>query len=350
MYQLPKRIAALTPYTPLSGDYRVRLDANESFLSLSDTLREQIANAVRTLDFNRYPDPNCTALCSAFASFYGVDAGLVVAGNGSDELIGLLVGSFVGDEGTLVTVTPDFSMYSFYAQLGGVQTAVFQKPDDSLVLDSDALIAFCRKQNARMLLFSNPCNPTSLLLSRQEVLKLADALPECLVIADEAYMDFAEGSVLDQVGKCDNLVVLKTCSKALGMAAIRLGFAVCPPDVARALSAVKSPYNVNSMTQAAGCVLFANPAYLRDCTTQITASRTSLFDQLRHVSQSKNKISNIYDTETNFVFLQVNNADEVACEAAKIGIALRKMGRFLRITAGSNFENQAVIAALEQLL
>ncbi|MEG1687975.1 MAG: histidinol-phosphate transaminase, partial [Angelakisella sp.] len=246
--------------------------------------------------------------------------------------------------------SPDFSMYGFYAQQAGSPLAVFEKPADSLVLEVDALVDFCRDKKARLLMLSNPCNPTSLLTGRAELLQLADALPNCLVVADEAYMDFAEGSVLDAVAGRSNLVVLRTCSKALGMAAIRLGFAVCPQPLANALRAVKSPYNVNAMTQAVGELIFDEPDYLRDCARRIRQSRDSLFVSLTALAEQQEQIISIANTQANFVFVKTTCSPALFRQAAQRGVALRLMGEYLRITAGSDEENREVIVLLSRLL
>ena len=138
------------------------------------------------------------------------------------------------------------------------------------------LISRAREADAKLLIFSNPCNPTSLAATQADILRIVNGLPGCLVVVDEAYMDFAEGSILRMAGEHDNLIVLKTCSKAFGMAAIRLGFAVARPGLILALKAAKSPYNVNSMTQAVGCVLFSHPGYLTGCANEIKSARDCL--------------------------------------------------------------------------
>ena len=115
-YELPQKLQNLTPYDPLTGHYRIRLDANESFLSPPPELMEELMAAVMAVDFNRYPDPYAVELCEKCAAFFGVDPSMVVAGNGSDELIGLIVSWFTEPGDTMAVVRPDFSMYSFYAQ------------------------------------------------------------------------------------------------------------------------------------------------------------------------------------------------------------------------------------------
>ena len=116
----------------------------------------------------------------------------------------------------MAVVKPDFSMYAFYAQAAGVSVEVFEKPAETLALDADALVAFARERDVRLVILSNPCNPTSLSASRGSVLRIVEGLPDRLVVIDEAYMDFSTGSILDVVDRYDNLIVLKTCSKRLG--------------------------------------------------------------------------------------------------------------------------------------
>lgn len=356
-YQLPEKLKQLTPYEPMQGEYPIRLDANESFLSPPDWLREEIGRAVAALDFHRYPDPYCTSLCEAYGRFLGVAPDRIAAGNGSDELIGLIVNFFLNHGEALAVTKPEFSMYAFYAQTGGFPVVVFEKKAEAsaesglrdFLFDPKALISFVKREKARVLFLSNPCNPTSAAVSRKDILTVAKGLEDCLVVVDEAYMDFWEGSVLGDIDSHDNLLVLKTCSKAYGMAAIRLGFAIGNPVLINALKAAKSPYNVNAMTQAAGCVLFSHEAYLRDCIARIKDSRDRLGKALAALARRTEEIVYACDTHANFVFLELLDAAKVFEGLCKKGIAVRLMGNRLRLTAGSEEENAALLAALEEL-
>ncbi len=350
MYELPEKLKNLVPYHPLSGSYEIRLDANESFIVPPDWLKKKIVDAVTSVAFNRYPDPYCVELCERFAAFFGIDAQFVAAGNGSDELISLIVASFSSPGETMVVVKPDFSMYAFYAQMNGVRVETYQKNPQHLGIDADALISFAKEKSARILILSNPCNPTSLAATRADILKIVDSLGDCLVVIDEAYMDFSEGSVLGMAREYDNLIVLKTCSKAFGMAAIRLGFAVASAPLINAIKAAKSPYNVNSMTQAAGCVLLEEKDYLLDCADRIKRSRDELYASMCRLAKEKSGILQVANTCANFVFLRLKEPQRIFQELGGRGIAVRCLEPFLRITAGSAQENGAVAAALEKLL
>lgn len=252
-YTIPEKLKRLEIYEPVTEIYNVRLDANESFQNLPDDIRRDVLKAVEQVEFNRYPDPFAVKLCEKFGRFFHVKPELLTAGNGSDELISLIVPNFLESGDTMLVALPDFSMYTFYAQMNNIRVEALQKAEDMVTSAAD-ILERAKDKNARLLIFSNPCNPTSLKLSRDDIIKIIEGT-DALVIVDEAYMDFAEGSVLDVVEKYHNLIVLKTCSKALGLAAIRLGFAAACKELTDILHALKSPYNVNSLTQAVGCAV-----------------------------------------------------------------------------------------------
>ena len=170
------------------------------------------------------------------------------------------------------------------------------------------------------------------------------------MIVDEAYMDFAEGSVLDVVEKYHNLIVLKTCSKALGLAAIRLGFDAACKELTDILHALKSPYNVNSLTQAVGCSVLDHPDYIKNCIRSIQKSRDELYQGLLKLKEKKTDILSLYPTVTNFIFMKVKNADKVFEEMKKKSISIRYMNGYLRVTAGRKLENEAVLRVLDELL
>ena len=347
-YELNAKIRELSPYQPISGSYRIRLDANESFLSLPRELVERAALDVLNNQINRYPDPYAEKLCGAFARFYGTQARYVTAGNGSDELISLITGAFFQPEEELITLEQDFSMYHFYGSVYGVKTSIFPKNPD-LTVDTVSLAEYINRSGSRGLIFSNPCNPTSLCMERRQVLRLVEQVPDCLVV-DEAYMDFADESILRSAHLCDNLIVLKTCSKAVGLAAVRLGFAVAGDRLTKALRAVKSPYNVNELTQSVGYQVLSDQAYVVDCTEKIIRSRDALYGGLMNLYATHRILQTVYPTSTNFVYIRTRYAKAIFQALLERSIAIRYMGDYLRICAGTKEENQAVLEALDEIL
>ena len=348
MYTISDKTAALTPYDPSEGVYRVRLDANESFLLPTDADRQRMARAAADVALNRYPDPLARELCDAFGRLYGVDPRLVTAGNGSDELISVILSSFLKKGEKVLTVAPEFSMYRFYTAITETPCLTLEK-DAALRIDPDEVIRVIRKEGVRLFIFSNPCNPTSVGLEREAVRRILRET-EALIVLDEAYMDFWDQSLLPEVEAYDNLILLRTCSKALGLAALRVGFAVANERLTGLLRAAKSPYNVNAVTQAMATVVLENPLYRETYTELILASRTMLLEGLRKL-EAEGLIAQVYDSRTNFAYLRLPGAGEVWDVLADHGILVRRFGdEHLRITAGTESENQDLLAVLGFML
>ncbi|MFT3952064.1 MAG: histidinol-phosphate transaminase [Oscillospiraceae bacterium] len=348
MYKLNAKLEKLVPYDPIQGDYRIRLDANESFFDANTVLGEKIARAVAAIPLNRYPDPYAAGTVAAFAAFYGVNPALVTAGNGSDELISIITSTFLEKGDKLAVLSADFSMYAFYGAIYENKPLVFPKNAD-LTVDVDKLAAFCTEENVRMLIFSNPCNPTSLGIDRAAIRRLLGGVPaHCLVVLDEAYMDFWTETMLDEMEDYSNLIILKTCSKAVGMAAVRLGFAVAGKSITRALKAVKSPYNTDAISQTLGELIFQEQALLRAKTAELTASRAQLYAAVRAIAEQTGIFETVYESVTNFVFAKTAYADEIFQFLLDNSVAVRKFDGFLRITAGSQQENAVFIQLLAE--
>ena len=345
-YVVREAIQKLEPYEPILESYEVRLDANESFLNPGEMFSEEILEALKNVPLNRYPDPSCKALREAFGKRFGVDPELVVAGNGSDELLSLIIGCLVGPDEKYLTLAPDFSMYRIYGEIYGREALVMDKKKD-LSIDAQAVIDKIKETGCRMVIFSNPCNPTSLVLKRDAMLKIVENT-DALVIADEAYMDFADESILDMAGKYDNLLVLRTCSKAFGMAALRLGFAVGAPALIKALNSVRSPYNVNAFSQAIGALILSKDDYTAEAPQNLVSSRDELYQAIKPLTFA-GKIQKMYKSEANFIFMEVPNCAKLDRQLRERSISVRKMGSFLRITAGSPEENAKLLAALKEI-
>ena len=348
-YTLCRKVRNLTPYEPIKGSYRIRLDANESCFSLPDELREQLGRLAAEMDYNRYPDPLADRLCTAFGAAYGLSPELVTAGDGSDELISIITGCLLEKGDPILTFSPDFSMYHFYGELAEHPVLVMEK-DEDFGVDVDAVIRTIREQQVKMLIFSNPCNPASVGLPRAEVRRLIRST-DALVVLDEAYMDFWDQSLLGEAENYDNLIILKTCSKAVGMAGIRVGFAVAGKPLTRALRAVKSPYNVNSFSQEAAALILEQRDYLEDCRSQLIASRQALQQGCEALAKAHPALfEKLWPSVTNFVLIRSGRAKEIWQALLARSIAVRCFDGFLRITAGLPEENAAVLAALEEIL
>lgn len=346
--KLPEKLTKLKAYDPITGTYAVRLDANESYFDLPSVLKARIADQIEQIEFNRYPDPLATETVEAFAAFYGLSPDNVTAGNGSDEIITLILNCFLEKGAKLVTVSPDFSMYGVYASLSEIEVVTVQKKEN-LQIDTDALIEACKSANA--VVFSNPCNPTSLGLPRTEVIRLIEAVPECLVIVDEAYMDFWDESVLDLIDTYDNLMVLRTCSKAIGLAAARMGFAVADKRKTDLLRAAKSPYNCDAISQKICATVLKEQSLLQHCRDEINVQTQRLYTAMSELcTRYPDLLETVYPPRTNFVFVKTAYAHEIFEQLLAAGISVRCFPNGLRICAGTRREHTILLSELEKIL
>lgn len=348
-YGLNDKIKNLTPYEPISGTYDIRLDANECPENYDSQLLNMVNEAVREVAFNRYPDPLCADLRKSFADYYGVSYENVTVGNGSDELIFLIESAFLKKGDKLLVAKPDFSMYEFYSSISENKCISVSKSTD-LNIDIDQLIDIVNNEDVRMVIFSNPCNPTGQGLEKSQIIKLLDNV-NALVVLDEAYMDFwgEEHSFLKDVDSYDNLIVFRTASKAIGSAALRLGFAVSNNTISKAIMAVKSPYNVNSLSQAIGAKFYKNKEFLQKRTKTIVENTNKLYNELVKIGEMYVDFY-VYPTKTNFVFVKTSFGKELWDYLKDNSIVIRYMGDYIRISTGTEAEVNATVSCIRKFV
>lgn len=344
-YELNNKIRNLEPYEPISGTYRIRLDANECPCNYPEDIKQQIKDEIDKIDFNRYPDPMATELVNSFSEYYDVKPECVTAGNGSDELIFLIESAFLEKGDKMLVVTPDFSMYKFYSSICEVECDSFIK-DDNLDLDVDMLINKINNDNIKLLIFSNPCNPTGRGITAEKARKLVSSV-NSLVILDEAYMDFWNQSLINETEKYSNLIVFRTASKLIGSAALRLGFAVANETISRALKAVKSPYNVNSISQSIGKVIYKNKEYLLNRQKTIVRNKEKLYNGLVKISETQ-KDFKVYESCANFIFVKTPYGKDLWEYLKDNSIVIRYMGNYVRITAGTEQEVEETLNCINE--
>lgn len=348
-YELNDKIKNLVPYEPITGTHKIRLDANECTENYPPELMEKVIQAVNQVNFNRYPDPSCVELRKSFAEFYGVNYENVTVGNGSDELIFVLQSAFLKKGENILVATPDFSMYEFYSSICECGCVKYIK-NSELNIDVDSLIETVNKEKIGMVIFSNPCNPTGQGMSKEDAIKLITSV-NCLVILDEAYMDFwgEENSLMKNVNEYDNLVVFRTASKAIGSAGLRLGFAVANETISRAIAAVKSPYNVNNLSQAIGTVVYNHKDLLKNRIKTIVENTKWLYNELVNIGNEIDDFK-VFPTKTNFVFVKTSFGKDLWEYLKANSVVIRYMGEYIRITSGTAEENNELLMLINKYL
>ncbi|MBR3358007.1 MAG: histidinol-phosphate transaminase [Solobacterium sp.] len=320
------------------------LNANERSLPLEETLREEIAAALKEVAFNRYPDSSQTELRSAYAEVIGVDPGQLIAGNGSDQILGYLIGTFLGPGKKLMTLDPDFSMYDYYASSYGA--SVIKYPID-LTQDFSvrAFIAWMKEQNGDMILFSNPNNPSGICLDPDAVREILNAFTEIPVVIDEAYIEFADTeSSAGMVNEYPNLYVTRTLSKAFGLAGIRTGFLVTSVNNAEPLREGYVPYALNTLSMKTASIVLSHAEELLQYAENVKKERRKLYEKAAAL-----KCLKFYPSQANFLYGESAHKQRLLEEFAKAGIVIRDYrGKdAFRITIGTEEENRAVWEVLQ---
>lgn len=281
---------------------RIMLNANELPCNLSEKILQEVMESLRDVKFNRYPDENETELLEAYGKHIGLDASHLLAGNGSDQMLGYLIGSFLGYGKILYTNDPDFSMYDYYAAC--YETTV--KKYSMNTYDVDEFISRAKQENADMILFSNPHNPSGRCLSLKQIEKIVRsfAIP---VVVDEAYIEFAdEQSAIHLLDQYENLFVTRTLSKAYGLAGLRVGFLIGNCTSMKKLKENFVPYALSSMSMRAACVVLRHAKEYTEIIERIKSERGRVYKALKKVEDLI-----VLPSQANFLYCQFYDKDRL---------------------------------------
>jgi histidinol-phosphate aminotransferase len=341
-------VRALTAYHVAKADGLVKLDAMENPYPLPDALRERLAAVLAAVPVNRYPDGPADAVKAALrrALRLPVNAGLIV-GNGSDELIQLFTTSIAAPGACVLAPEPSFVMYRLNALFANVRyVGVPLGPGFSL--DLEAMLAAIARERPSLIWLAYPNNPTGNRFAPAAIERILESAPG-LVVVDEAYYAFADDSFLPRSLEFANLVVMRTVSK-IGMAGLRLGYAVGHSAWIDEVEKLRPPYNVNALTQAAVPLLLESGDVLEQQAHAIRTERARLGAAL-----SRRPGVTVYPTETNFVLAGVPDANRWFAALLDAGVLVKNLHGWhpllencLRITVGTPRENDLLIDALSR--
>ena len=325
----------------------VKLDANENPYGPLPAVTEALA---RYPHFHIYPDPRQTMLRDALGEFIGVPADRILPGHGADDLLDCLCRLFLAPGDTVINTPPTFGMYSFDAKLAGAKVVDVHRRDDFSV-DVEAVAAAVEAHRPKLLFLTSPNNPSGNWLDDDALARLL-ALP-VVVVLDEAYVEFADhpsraGAVLD----CENLVVLRTFSKAAGIAGLRLGYGVFPQWLMHELWKFKQPYNVNAAATVAGIASLRNADRIEAVVEKLKTERTRLYARLDALPG----IEPFAGSQANFILCKVPGraARDLKLALERSGVLVRHYDKSglegcIRISVGRPEHTDALIGALRGL-
>jgi len=339
----------LTPYTPgeQPQDMKyVKLNTNESPFPPSPKAAEAAAEAAKRIQL--YSDPECRTLVAKFCEVFGVTRDEVVFTNGSDDVLNFAFMAFCDEGHGAVFPNITYGFYPVFAELNHVPYTELPLCED-FTIDVDA---YCGV--GRTIFIANPNAPTGIALTRAQIERIVQSNPDNVVVIDEAYVDFGAESCLPLTRKYDNLLVVQTFSKSRSLAGARLGFAVGDPALIRDLNTIRystNPYNINSMTMAAGIGALSDEDYMRRNSLAIQENRAFTVDALRSMGFT------IPDSKANFIFAKHERVDgeTVYRKLKERGVLIRHFTKPLicdynRITIGTREQMQTLLDNLKIVL
>jgi histidinol-phosphate aminotransferase len=299
-------------------------------------------------EWNRYPDPFQKLLKERIGKLWTQKPESIFIGNGSDEIIDLLLRCFVEPmRERLMACTPSYGMYEVSAAINAVEVVEF-KLDQNFEIDPDDFLAAIKGEEPKMIILCSPNNPTGNTIPKNLISKVAKSFQGLLVV-DEAYIDFCEEeSCQGLLKEFGNLVVLRTLSKAWGLAGARLGFAFADPAVIEYLNKVKPPYNVSALNQKAAFESLNKEEELKSFVSEINLQRNYLNKELAALKS----VEKVYPSKANFILIKVKKAGLMYEFLIEKGLVVRNRNSLiencLRVSIGSPTENELLVMTLKE--
>ena len=340
-----KNIRNLKPYISARDMYTkgILLDANEnSFGSVVELTGETL---------NRYPDPHQLSMRECLSAYLGISFHKLFFGVGSDEIIDLLIRIFCEPgKDSIMILEPTYGMYKVAADINDVGSKTILL-NDNFDIDIEAVINNWNN-SIKIIFLCSPNNPTGNLLNKDSIKKLLQKT-KSIIVVDEAYIDFAGdgNSCIDLINEYPRLVLLRTFSKAWGLAGIRLGYCVGDEEIINYLFKIKAPYNINSFTRKAFQDAFLNIRKKNEFISSILNEKQFLINELNKIKQ----IEKLFPSDANYILIKIKNASSNQKRLAGEGVIIRdrssqpKLENCLRITVGTHEQNEQLLRSLHKV-
>lgn len=327
----------------------LKLDSNENFVVKRGFTLDLINQTEEKLDVREYPLGGTERLVDALSSYTKIQSEMIGVGNGSDQIIDLILTNFASKQTKILTSEPTFGFFEERCKLYSIPTIRIPFTN-RMTLELEKFRSNAKK--AKILYLDSPNNPTGFQFEKNELEQLIQEF-EGLVIIDEAYVEFADCSVLDLTKKMSNLIVLRTLSKSFGLAGLRIGYFVANKKVVDVFNRViQYPYPLSTIAIEAGILALQKSKYFLDVANQIKKERSRIIEKLRSM-----KVFEVFDSNANFVLFVVHGSSQRIYKALiEQGILVKNLGKIgnhegcLRVTVGSEEMNSKFISAIRDLL
>lgn len=345
------QLEGLAPYDPKYLPAEAYLSANENPQDVSPEIRQQIEQAIKRVEFNRYPDPLANDLRDMIAEANGLDRDCVLVGNGGDELLFDTALAWGGPGRAFLNLPPTFSVYAANARL--TNTPIIDIPRiDGFAIDEARVLQTVQdaNNNVKFMIIASPNNPTGLMAPQEFLLELLNTT-DALVMVDEAYFEFSRQTMRPYLEQHENLAILRTFSKAFSLAGVRIGYILANRGVIREYMKVRQPYSVDAVSQAIARVVFSNRSAFEPGIMAIISERERMQSVLATIPGIEAEPS-----DSNWVLFRVPDAQRIWQQLYDRGILVRDfstapgLSGMLRVTVGTPDQNNAFLTALRDLV
>jgi histidinol-phosphate aminotransferase len=343
------RIAWIDHYRmPEKVEGAIKLDSNENFVLDRNFVAGVAAEAAKQVDLREYPLDQMDELYARLAKYAGVSIKCVAAGSGSDQIIELLLSTLGGRHATVFS--PTFSYFINRCKLHGIK--VYQVPlEPDFTLDKKAFVKTAKRTD--LIYLCSPNNPTGNQIDRQQMIEVMDSLEDKLVLIDEAYVDFADYSLSCDAIKRSNVIVLRTLSKAFGLAGARVGYMVSNRKFVKIFkSIIQSPYPISTLSLAIASGVLADADQVKQTIRSVRNERERVFARLSKIDGIK-----IFRSDANFIFIEAGKKYQAISKTLNSnGIIVKLLGNItnhkgcMRITIGTPEMNDKYLKCIEQII
>lgn len=335
-------VKELQPYVVNPIVCSVKLDANEGSKDLFKDLVKQLGEEFY---LNVYPDDSYIDLKKAICNYVGCKTSNICVGNGSSELLDLCIKTFVDRDELILSLDPSFAMYCIYAKIFDTKY-IGATSDDDFVINTDKVIDLIKEKDPKVTIICNPNNPTGSMIKKDDVIRIIKSTDN-IVIVDEAYMEFGDESVVEEIENYKNLIVVKTLSKAFSMAGIRTGYLIACEELVNTVEKVRPPYNLNSIS-----------AFLA---TKALEEKDKMIAYVKGIKKEREKVYKslldmnikVFPSGANFLFFH-SNIKNLEDKLIREDVLIRKFGGKLdnhyRVTIGTVDENNEFIKAMKKFV
>lgn len=337
----------------VNNNEKIRLNGNENPAGYSEEEIKNIVSALLKVELNRYPNSDGDKVREAYANTLGLTKENLIVGNGSDEMINLVISKNISKGDKVLTLSPDFVMYDFYTYLNEGNLIKYNI-DLKNGVNIDKFINKGLEEDVKVVMFSNPNNPTGYGFKIDEIKKVLNAFRDKVVLVDEAYFEFYGETMVPFINEYDNLIVTRTLSKAWGLAAIRVGFLISKAENIKELEKYKTPYNVNSISQEIAIEVLKDEKRFKENLNMIIEEREKLYNSLLNICERANEKDidiKFYESKANFIYGKSTEKEKIIKILNSNDILIRNFNDdSFRITVGLPNENKKVLNLIEKAL